>query len=88
MAATMSETHSAVELSDREQALVRRVRAWVEAEVRPSASQLERTDTYPSFLIKQMREMGLFGLTVPAAYGGSDVSATCFAQVTEEIARG
>ncbi|WP_324275742.1 acyl-CoA dehydrogenase family protein [Blastococcus brunescens] len=35
-----------------------------------------------------MKEMGVFGLVVPARWDGSDVSARCFALVTAELARG
>src|SRR5260370_17872095 len=35
-----------------------------------------------------MKEMGIFGLAVPKAWGESQVSAQCYAAVTEELARG
>ena len=35
-----------------------------------------------------MKQMGVYGLTVPPPFGASAVSARCYARVTEEIARG
>ena len=35
-----------------------------------------------------MKQMGVFGLAIPEPFGDFAVSARCYAQVTEEIARG
>jgi alkylation response protein AidB-like acyl-CoA dehydrogenase len=71
-----------------EQALVDTVRSWVDEKVRPVARDLEHSDTYPEQLIEQMKELGVFGLAVPEPYGVGRVSTTCYAMVTEELARG
>jgi alkylation response protein AidB-like acyl-CoA dehydrogenase len=57
-------------------------------EVRPVARELEHPDTYPEKLIGQMKELGIFGLAIPAPWGETQVSAQCYAAVTEELARG
>jgi alkylation response protein AidB-like acyl-CoA dehydrogenase len=75
-------------VSEPEAAVVDAVRHFVEREVSPVASQLERADAYPDAIIEQMKQMGVFGLRVPEEYGGSAVSARCFAAVTEELSRG
>src|SRR3712207_6934033 len=49
---------------------------------------MEREQQYPAALIDQMKEMGVFGLTVPARWSVSAISTRCFALVTEELARG
>jgi alkylation response protein AidB-like acyl-CoA dehydrogenase len=64
------------------------VRKFVEKEVIPVASELERRNEYPHELVRQMKEMGLFGLNIPEKYGGSEVDTTTFAMVFEEISRG
>src|SRR5262249_38788442 len=38
--------------------------------------------------VRQMKEMGLFGLNIPERYGGAEVDTTTFAMVFEEISRG
>jgi alkylation response protein AidB-like acyl-CoA dehydrogenase len=75
-------------LDDDEQAIVEAVAHWVDREVRPHAGRLEREHEYPEALIAQMKEMGVYGLAVPARWSESAVSARCFALVTAELARG
>jgi alkylation response protein AidB-like acyl-CoA dehydrogenase len=64
------------------------VAKWVDREVRPNVRDLEHDDVYPEQLIEAMKELGVFGLLVPAEFGGIDVSMRCFAAVAEELARG
>src|SRR4051812_9634642 len=75
-------------LPEEEAAVVEAVATWVDREVRPVAGVLERAGEYPDALIDQMKEMGVFGLAVPARWSESAVSTRCFALVTEELARG
>jgi len=76
------------DLPEHEQAVVEAVAHWVDREVRPHAGRLEREQQYPTALIDQMKEMGVFGLAVPEPWSESAVSARCFASVTEHLARG
>ena len=64
------------------------VREFVDAEVRPVAAALEHDDAYPHELVARMRELGLFGALVPAAYGGLGLDVTTYARVIEELCRG
>ena len=50
--------------------IVAAVRAFVDRDVVPVASELEHADEYPESLVDTMREMGLFGTTIPEEYGG------------------
>jgi alkylation response protein AidB-like acyl-CoA dehydrogenase len=75
-------------LSDEEQAIVEVVAEFVDREVRPAARELEHANTYPEALIERMKDLGVFGLTVPEPYGEVNVSKRCYALVTEELARG
>jgi alkylation response protein AidB-like acyl-CoA dehydrogenase len=76
------------ELTGAEQEYVLAVRDWVKREVLPVARDLEHADTYPERLVEQMKALGIFGLAVPEEYGGAPVSMPCYAEVTEELARG
>lgn len=76
------------ELVDEEKALVEAVRDFVDKEVIPVVADLEHENIYPETLIEQMKEMGLFGLTIPEPYSPGRVSTACFARVTEELSRG
>jgi alkylation response protein AidB-like acyl-CoA dehydrogenase len=81
-------TTGARDLPDEEQAVVAAVARWVDREVRPVAGRLERAGEYPTGLLDQMKEMGVFGLAVPGQWSDSAVSTRCFALVTEQLARG
>ena len=76
------------DLSPEEQAIVEVVRDFVDQQVRPVARDLEHADTYPDQLIEGMRQLGVFGLTVPEPWGDVRVSTACFVGVTEQLARG
>jgi alkylation response protein AidB-like acyl-CoA dehydrogenase len=76
------------ELAAEERAIVDVVARFVDDDVRPVVRDLEHADAYPADLIDRMRRLGVFGLLIPDAYGGADVSIPCFAMVTEQLARG
>jgi len=59
------------DLDPDERDIVRVVRDWVDRSVRPVARDLEHSGTYPGELIDDMKRLGVFGLAVPAEYGGS-----------------
>ncbi len=75
-------------LDPAEQAMVTTVREFVDRDVKPVVRELEHANTYPEALIETMKQMGIFGLAVPAAYGGLRVSTACYVGVTEQLARG
>ena len=64
------------------------VRQFVDKEIIPHAAELERADAYPQEIVDAMREMGLFGLMIPAEYGGLGESLLTYALCVEELARG
>ncbi len=76
------------ELSGTEQDLVDLIRRFVDERVRPVVRDFEQADRYPEELIEQMKELGIFGLSIPEPYGETAVSAVCYAAITEELARG
>ena len=76
------------ELTVEERAVVETVREFVDREVRPVARELEHADTYPEKLIESMKQMGIFGLAIPEPWSEAHVSTSCYALVTEELARG
>ncbi len=68
--------------------MVALVARFVEEQVRGQIRDDEQHDRYPERLIEQMKRLGFFGMLVPAAYGGIELSCPAFARVTEELARG
>ena len=68
--------------------IVNMVREFVRRDVEPVAAQLDRDDETPHELINTMKELGLFGITVPEEYGGLGLDYTTFAMIFEEISKG
>jgi butyryl-CoA dehydrogenase len=68
--------------------LIENLRNWVTKEVLPVASDYEHADEFPEPLVADMRAMGLFGATIPEAYGGLDLDVSTYARVIEELAAG
>jgi len=64
------------------------LRTFVDREIIPVAREWEQAGRYPTEIVEGMKEMGLFGITVPEEYGGLDLDPVSFALVFEEIARG
>jgi butyryl-CoA dehydrogenase len=68
--------------------LIDAVRAWVTKEVLPVASDFEHRDEYPAVLVEGMKDMGLFGATIPEEYGGLGLDTITYARIVEELAAG
>ena len=68
--------------------LVATVRTFVEREVIPVASDLEHADEYPTELVAGLKDMGLFGATIPEEYGGLGLDTVTYARIVEELAAG
>ena len=77
-----------LQLSDTQKAIVETVREFVDKEVVPVADTMEHNDEFPDAIVEQMKELGLFGLTVPEEYGGIGESLTAYALAVVELARG
>jgi alkylation response protein AidB-like acyl-CoA dehydrogenase len=76
------------ELSAEQQEIVATIRAFVERDVVPVASELEHADEYPTELVATMKELGLFGVTIPEEYGGLGLDLATYAQIQVELSRG
>jgi alkylation response protein AidB-like acyl-CoA dehydrogenase len=75
-------------LNEEEQMLVDTVRAFIDRDVKPTVREVEHANEYPEAWIEQMKDIGIFGLTIPEEYEGMPVSMPCYVQITEELARG
>ncbi|HZQ65606.1 MAG TPA: acyl-CoA dehydrogenase family protein [Gaiellaceae bacterium] len=68
--------------------LVAAVREWVEREVYPSASEYEHADEFPAPLVDDMKQMGLFGVTIPEEHGGLGLDLLTYTLIQIELSRG
>ncbi|HEX2074201.1 MAG TPA: acyl-CoA dehydrogenase family protein [Geodermatophilus sp.] len=76
------------DLTDIQQEILSTVRSFVDKEIIPNAQELEHGDIYPQEIVDGLKELGIFGLTIPEEYGGLGESLLTYALVVEEIARG
>ena len=58
---------------------------FLERDVRPVAHDLEASDTWPEDIVASMAELGLFGATIGAEYGGLGLSATTYTRIVERV---
>ncbi len=68
--------------------IVSLVREFVRRDVEPVVSRFDRDDVYPDGLVGTMKEMGLFGITIPEEYGGLGLDHVTLASIFEELSRG
>jgi isovaleryl-CoA dehydrogenase len=63
------------------------VHRWAQDRVKPLAAEIDRTNSFPAELWREMGDLGLLGITVPEAYGGAGMSYLAHVIAIEEIAR-
>jgi alkylation response protein AidB-like acyl-CoA dehydrogenase len=63
-------------------------RRFAEDRIRPKAGGLDESEAFPADLYQEMASLGLFGITVPADYGGAGLDTLSYALVMEELSRG
>jgi alkylation response protein AidB-like acyl-CoA dehydrogenase len=76
------------ELSEEQQIFRKTLRDFVRDRIAPVAREWEQSGRYPTEIVEGMKALGLFGLTVPEAYGGLAVDLVSFTIAFEEISRG
>ena len=63
------------------------VRRFVDERLIPNEDRVEHEDAVPPEIIQEMRDMGLFGLTIPEEYGGLGLTMSEEAQIVFELGR-
>jgi alkylation response protein AidB-like acyl-CoA dehydrogenase len=76
------------EKTDEQKAITEMVRQFVDNEVLPIAEEHDHEDKFPETVVDQMKELGLFGVTIPEEYGGMGLDLTTYAMIVEELSRG
>ena len=71
---------------EQEEALLDAVEKWLQRDVRPHVLKFDHADEYPTEMVEQMKELGLFGATISEEYGGLGLSATTYAKIVEKVA--
>src|SRR6476661_2513385 len=76
------------EMTDEQQAIVEMVRQFADEQIIPNAEHYDHEDSFPEPIVEQMKELGLFGVTIPDEYGGMGLDLTTYAMIVEELSRG
>jgi len=63
------------------------VHRWAQERVAPMAAEIDKSNTFPPELWREMGELGLLGITVPEEYGGAGMGYLAHTVAVEEIAR-
>ena len=75
------------DLGENVNALRDMVHRWSQERVKPMAAEIDAKNDFPHELWQEMGELGLLGITVPEAEGGSGMGYLAHVVATEEIAR-
>jgi alkylation response protein AidB-like acyl-CoA dehydrogenase len=59
--------------------------SWLEKEVRPQVKHFDHEDEYPTAIVAQMKELGLFSLMYPVEHGGLGMNASAYAKVITRL---
>lgn len=78
---------SLIDLPDDVIAIRDTVRRFVYEQVIPREHEIEEQALVPPDIVQQMRELGLFGLTIPEEYGGMGLGSLAYAVVSGEISK-
>ncbi len=76
------------EMTEDQKAIIEMVRQFVDEQIIPNAEEYDHEDKFPEPIVEQMKELGLFGVTVPEQYGGMGLDLTTYAMIVEELSRG
>ena len=74
-----------LELSETQKSIRDTSRNFARDVVAPKARQTDREERFPSAVYRQMGELGLLGINVPAAYGGAEAGAVSYALAMIEV---
>jgi alkylation response protein AidB-like acyl-CoA dehydrogenase len=76
------------EKTEEQRAILEMVRQFVDEQILPRAEHYDSADEFPEPIVEQMKELGLFGTTIPEEHGGMGLDLTTYAMIVEELSRG
>jgi alkylation response protein AidB-like acyl-CoA dehydrogenase len=76
------------ELTETQRDIIEMVRQFADEQIIPNAEHYDHEDSFPEPIVEQMKELGLFGVTIPEQYGGMGLDLTTYAMIVEELSRG
>ena len=74
--------------TDEQKAICEMVHQFADEQIIPNAEHYDHEDEFPEPIVEQMKELGLFGVTIPEEFGGMGLDLTTYAMIVEELSRG
>ena len=84
----MALTTPPTDLTDEQKAIAEMVHQFADEQILPNAEHYDHEDEFPEPIVEQMKELGLFGVTIPEEYGGMGLDLATYAMIVEELSRG
>jgi acyl-CoA dehydrogenase len=78
---------ASVSFSNEERMLIDSVRALARDTIAPRAAEYDRTGAFPWENVKAINDLGLNGMFIPEAYGGSPLSYAAYLECAREISK-
>lgn len=75
------------DLPESHREIQRSVREFCLRHVAPNARRWDEEERFPSEIVPHLAELGLLGIRIPEAYGGSGLDTLAYAVIIEEIAK-
>src|ERR1700753_516350 len=76
------------DITDEQTAICEMVHQFADEQILPNAEHYDHEDEFPEPIVEQMKELGLFGVTIPEEVGGMWLDLTPYAMMVEELSRG
>src|SRR5580700_10540071 len=76
------------EKTDEQKAICEMVHQFADEQILPNAEHYDHEDEFPEPIVEQMKELGLFGVTIPEDFDGMGLDLTTYAMIVEELSRG
>ena len=71
------------EKTDLQRDITEMVRQFADEKIIPNAEHFDHEDSFPEQIVEEMKELGLFGVTIPEEYGGMGLDLTTYAMIVE-----
>ena len=67
------------------EAFIEQLRRYVRERLIPAEEEVIASDHIPDAILNEMRDMGLFGLTIPVEYGGAGMSISQYIETVKQL---
>ncbi len=76
------------DVTEEQRAICEMVRQFADEQILPQAEHYDHEDEFPEPIVEHMKELGLFGVTIPEEYDGMGLDLATYAMIVEELSRG